>query len=124
MILGNKKLPNTKSDIGKFIFYFYFNFHHQTYNLTMNRIVYTDTILECRTVYMNTIIISLIRRESNGTHVLSNSIFHITLYSSNISLPFFALPFNRAICSFSICCMLFSGVGKSSGIVPPNSLIV
>lgn len=40
-------------------------------------------------------------------------------YSSNISLPFFAFSFKRAICSFSICCMLFSGVGKSSGIVPP-----
>ena len=44
-------------------------------------------------------------------------------YSSSMSLPFSAFSFSRAICSFSIWAMLFSGVGKSSGIVPPMSLM-
>lgn len=36
----------------------------------------------------------------------------------------FYFPFRRFFCSLSICLMLFSGVGKSSGIVPPSSAIV
>ena len=42
-------------------------------------------------------------------------------HSSNIScLPFF---FKAANCSFSICPMLFFGVGRSSGMVPPTRSI-
>lgn len=45
----------------------------------------------------------------------------VKFYSSSISCPFFAFCFKSSICSFSSCAMLFSGVGKSSGIVPPIS---
>lgn len=48
--------------------------------------------------------------------------FHIyIIYSSNINLVF--LSFNLFNCSLSTCLILFEGVGKSSGIVPPISSI-
>ena len=51
---------------------------------------------------------------------LSNLELYI-IYSSNINLVL--LSFNLFNCSFSICLILFSGLGKSSGIVPPISSI-